>query len=212
MAESIYDELGPGGDHADIRAALVGEWDNLLGRADVLVLDTETTGLCCPEVVDIAVIDTRGYRRLNRLVQPAREKIESGATRVHGITMDHLKEEGAPQFSSLMQRMQQLVNEASAVCIYNAGFDLDAISVSLQNNDISDDLANMICSKSRCIMRDYAFLGGDWHDYWDGWAWCKLVEAARRENIPQAGAHRALYDCKMVLGIMRAVVSRGGAA
>ena len=111
-----------------------------------------------------------------------------------------------------MQRMQQLVNEASAVCIYNAGFDLDAISVSLQNNDISDDLANMICSKSRCIMRDYAFLGGDWHDYWDGWAWCKLVEAARRENIPQAGAHRALYDCKMVLGIMRAVVSRGGAA
>ena len=212
MIESAYDELGPCGDHAAARAAVVDEWAGLLGRADVLVLDTETTGLSCPEVVDIAVIDTRGYRRLNRLVRPARERIEPEAARVHGLTMDELEEQGAPPFSTLLPRMQQLVSDAAEVCIYNAGFDLDAILVSLQYNGLLEDLAGMISGRSRCIMRDYAFLGGDWHDYWQGWAWHKLTEAARWEGVPRTGAHRALYDCKMVLGIMRALVARGRAA
>ena len=74
---------------------------SLLNRADVLIVDTETTGLYWPEIVDIAIIETRGYRRMNRLVLPEKMEIETDAIRVHRIRMDKLREEGTPKFSAL---------------------------------------------------------------------------------------------------------------
>ena len=204
--------MDPDQDHTAARADLVREWAGLLNRADVLILDTETTGLDWPEIVDIAVIDTRGYRRLNRLVLPAQSDIEAGAVAVHGITPEKLREAQAPTFTALAPRLQQLVTGASDILIYNADFDIASVRVSLKNNELPDDLGNMIAGKARCIMLDYAFLAGSWHDYWEGWAWHKLVNAARWENVPRAGAHRALADCKMVLGIMRSIVARMAAA
>ena len=91
-----HDYMDPDQDHTAARADLVREWAGLLNRADVLILDTETTGLDWPEIVDIAVIDTRGYRRLNRLVLPAQSDIEAGAVAVHGITPEKLREAQAP--------------------------------------------------------------------------------------------------------------------
>lgn len=209
---SVYDSYEPDEDHTEERAALVSCWAALLDRPDVLILDTETTGLDCPEIVDIGVIDTRGCCRMDRLVLPAGGHIEPGAVHVHGITLDRLREENAPRFGALVTGLQQLVDGAYAICIYNAGFDLGAINVSLRANGLSNSLAETMADKERCIMLDYAFLSGEWHDYWEGWAWCKLTEAAAREGVPRTGAHRALADCRMVLGIMRAVVARGAAA
>ena len=79
------------------QAALVQAWAGLLGRRDVLILDTETTSLDRPEVVDISIIDTRGYRRMDRLVMP-KYGIEQGAQRVHWISIEHLSERQAPTF------------------------------------------------------------------------------------------------------------------
>ena len=63
---------------------------SLLNRADVLIVDTETTGLYWPEIVDIAIIETRGYRRMNRLVLPEKMEIETDSIGVHRIRMDKL--------------------------------------------------------------------------------------------------------------------------
>ena len=133
---------------------------SLLNRADVLIVDTETTGLYWPEIVDIAIIETRGYRRMNRLVLPEKMEIETDAIGVHRIRMDKLREEGTPKFSAMAPRLQQIVGGATDILIYNADFDIAAVRVSLENNGVPADMGTMIADKSRCFMLDYAFLAG----------------------------------------------------
>ena len=195
------------------QAALVQTWAGLLGRRDVLILDTETTGLGEADIVDIGIIDTRGYRRMDRLIMPGLE-IDQEAQRVHGITREQLIEQQAPPFRAVFQRIRKLLDGADEICIYNADFDLGCLAGSARRAGVWDggEWFWTISNKTNCIMHDYALLHGVWHDYWEGWAWCKLIEAAHRESVPSTGAHRALFDCKMVLGIMRAVVARGKAA
>ena len=195
------------------QAALVQTWAGLLGRRDVLILDTETTGLGEADIVDIGIIDTRGYRRMDRLIMPGLE-IDQEAQRVHGITKEHLNEQQAPPFSAVFGRIRHLLDGAEEICIYNADFDMGALRGTARRAGVMGDgeWYRAINNKTRCIMHDYAFLHGAWHDYWQGWTWCKLTEAAHWEGVPSTGAHRALQDCKMVLGIMRSVVARGGAA
>ena len=193
------------------QAALVQAWAGLLGRRDVLVLDTETTSLDRPEVIDLGIIDTRGYRRMDRLVLP-KYGIELGAQRVHGISIEHLSERQAPTFDAVATRLQRLLDEAAVICIYNSGFDLAALKTSAECAGVSGDWVREAGKKARCIMDDYAYLVGRWHDYWQDWQWHKLTVAAGREGVPLRNAHRAVWDCKMTLGIMRAVVARGRAA
>ena len=46
----------------------MADWPGLLGRDDVLILDTETTGLGRDaEVIEVAVINTRGAQVLHSL-------------------------------------------------------------------------------------------------------------------------------------------------
>ena len=49
----------------------VHDWPQLLDRGDVLILDTETTGLGREsEVIEVALINTRGEELLHRLALP----------------------------------------------------------------------------------------------------------------------------------------------
>ena len=64
----------------------------LLNRQDVLILDTETTGLGkAAEVVEIAIVDTTGATRLNTVVMPV-GRINSEASDIHGLTRKKLRE------------------------------------------------------------------------------------------------------------------------
>ena len=193
------------------QSVLLQAWAGLLGRRDVLILDTETTSLDRPEVVDIGIIDTRGYRRMDRLVMPI-YSIEPGAQSVHGISKAHLTEHQAPTFDVVLSRLQRLMDEAAVICIYNSEFDLAALKTSAECAGVSGDWVEQAEKKARCIMDDYAYLVGWWHNYWQDWQWHKLTVAAGREGVPLRNAHRAVWDCKMTLGIMRAVVARGRAA
>ena len=192
------------------QSILVKAWAGLLGRRDVLILDTETTSLDRPEVVDIGIIDTRGYRRMDRLVLP-KYSIDPGAQRVHGISKEHLAECQAQTFNAIAPRLQRLLEEAAVICIYNSEFDLSALKTSAECAGNSADWVQEAGKKARCIMDDYAYLVGWWHDYWQDWQWHKLTVAAGREGVPLRNAHRAVWDCKMTLGIMRSVVARGRA-
>ena len=61
-------------------------WLPLVDREDVLVLDTETTGIgSSAEVIDLAVVDTTGTVRLDTLIMP-NDNIPAEASAVHGLT------------------------------------------------------------------------------------------------------------------------------
>ncbi len=92
-----------------------------------IVLDTETTGLDpaqghriieigCVEIVDRRITGNRFHRYLN----PERE-IEEGAVRVHGITLEELRDK--PRFADVAAELLDFVRGAELV-IHNAEFDV----------------------------------------------------------------------------------------
>ncbi len=77
----------------------VDDWPDLLKRADVLILDTETTGFTDQsEVIDVAVLDTCGTVRFDRLSMPeGRTNTNAG----HSCPWPHAGRPQAPEGSSL---------------------------------------------------------------------------------------------------------------
>jgi DNA polymerase III subunit epsilon len=101
----------------------------------LVVLDTETTGLKveeghrlieigCVECVDRRVTDRQFHAYLN----PERE-IDEGATQVHGMTWDHLKDK--PLFSEVVHDFLSFVRDAHVV-IHNAVFDCSFLDSELK--------------------------------------------------------------------------------
>ena len=77
-------------------------WAYLLDRDDVLVLDTQTTGLDADaEVTDVAVINTRGR-----------------------VLLYDLRRAGATSYRDVHGPLMRVLDRASTVCVYNAGFDM----------------------------------------------------------------------------------------
>lgn len=179
----------------------VMDWPRLLERDDVLILDTETTGLDgSAEVIDVALIDTRGATRLNSLAMPLRP-VPRVASRIHGISDDMLHRHNAPAWPTLHRQLLPLLDEAALVLVYNAAYDRRLLQQTCALHGLAlPDLA------WRCAMNDYAA----WHRARRGATrGYGLEQAFRREcgeRIDQR--HRALSDCRMVLALMRSVAGR----
>lgn len=70
-------------------------WAELLDRLDVLIIDTETTGLGeRAEVIEVAALDTTGALRFHALSLPEKP-IPRDASGIHGLTRRKLRAEGA---------------------------------------------------------------------------------------------------------------------
>lgn len=189
-----------------------GRWHDLLERPDVLIVDTETTGvdMNVDEVVDIAVIDTTGRTLLNELVMPTRD-ILLDASRMHGLTIDILKEQRARTWPEHHKRVKQLLQEATLVLAYNAEFDQRIITRTAQVHDLPAP-ENV---RWRCLMLEYSEWLGEPDPHRLGESkWYSLEEAYRREVGGVIQEHRALADCRMSLELMQvlAVGRNGGPA
>lgn len=91
-----------------------------------IVLDTETTGTDpkTDKIIEVAAIEVEGTREtgrvFHRFYNPNRE-IDPGATRVHGMTWDDLKDK--PLFQDGAAELAQFLDGATLV-IHNAPFDI----------------------------------------------------------------------------------------
>ena len=97
-----------------------------LDGTDIVVLDTETTGLS-PQVGDrileiaaIRVKDGKEIAVFDRLINPERE-CGVGAYNVHGISMDDVK--NAPKFAEVIDELNELWDGAEYLVAHNAKFD-----------------------------------------------------------------------------------------
>ncbi len=96
------------------------DWSQLLNRSDVLILDTETTGLGAQdEIVELAIIDTNGTVKFDNLIQPT-IPIPEEASRIHGITDDILQDDNAVSWNQYHVAIVSLLTKASFVLIYNS--------------------------------------------------------------------------------------------
>ena len=99
-----------------------------------VALDTETTGLNAKlgdRVVEIGCVEILGRRigeqQFHAYVNPERE-IDPGASRVHGLTLEDLKDK--PKFAEIAREFLDFIRGAELV-IHNAGFDVEFLDLEL---------------------------------------------------------------------------------
>lgn len=149
-----------------------------------IYLDTETTGLHVANgaaLVEVAVVDADGAVLLHTLVNPGCP-IPAAATNIHGITDAMVVD--APPAAEVIARVLDLAR-GQRVVIYNAAFDLQFFPG-----------LGEVAASVECCMERYAKWRGIWSDYFGGYRWHKLVDAAEDAGHDWEGrdAHRALAD------------------
>ena len=180
----------------------ISNWASLLGRNDVLILDTETTGFQKDsEVIQVSMINTNGQTRFNNYVLPKNE-IPAESTKIHGLTRSKLKNMNAKPWNLLHQSFFALTNQVAFVLVYNLDFDERLIRQSCNIRGVPFEPFN-----GRCILKEYAQYRQVFNQWQNGWKWHKLSDAARKEGaIQQKDVHDSLEDCQVVLSLMQNVV------
>jgi DNA polymerase III subunit epsilon len=148
------------------------------------ILDTETTGLTDPEIIELGVIDLDGKEIINQRFCPETD-ITDGASQIHGLTKDKLQNE--PAFHSILEDLEEIVFQRQ-VLIYNFYFDHTAICHSY-------DMQNIILPSfsGECVMQWYSQFCGEWNDYRGSYRWQKLP----------GGDHSAIGDCRATLAVIK---------
>lgn len=171
-----------------------------------LIGDTETTGLGDDaEIVEICLINVYGGIMLNTLIKPIRP-IPAEAIAIHGITNEMV--EYAPTWNDVHFALVELYVKYGFV-FYNSNYDDRLIRQTVILNDPADEYFDLATMKSPCAMLAYSEYRGEPGKN-NGYKWHKLVDAAAYEGVTVEGkAHRAFADCKMTLGIIRAMAFGG---
>ena len=168
-------------------------WSELLDRPDVLVLDTETTGLGPEaEVIEIAVIDTTGAVLLDTLSLP-QDHIPKAASDIHGLTYDRLKRTDAPPWPEVHDQLLTVLEGVSVVLGWNVSFDHRVLQQTAKRHGL-----RLHKLPWRDLLADYRAIRPTGRH--------RLGDAANREGVTVKGsAHRALTDCQTVLAVMQSV-------
>ena len=166
---------------------------DLLDRDDVLLVDTETTGLGDKaEVIEIAAIDSVGNLRLSVLSMPE-GRISSGASRVNGLTRETLKAEGARPWPELHEQVKSVLESVSIVVAWNAPFDVRMLNQTTERHGLSN-----IRVEIADLLRAYRRFRPDGRH--------RLVDAVKREGAKWSGeSHRAEADCRAMLAVLREI-------
>lgn len=164
----------------------------LLANPNIIIIDTETTGLKGDaQIIEIVAIDRDGNTLFDTLVKPT-IPIPPEASLIHGITDDQVAD--APPFDLIWPSLKTVL-DGKRILSYNIAFDMRMLEQSLSAVDIQDPL---ICP-SDCIMILAA-------DHLRRQKWCNLATAAWQLNVEQQEpAHRALGDALTALDILRAI-------
>ncbi|RLD10541.1 MAG: 3'-5' exonuclease [Chloroflexota bacterium] len=161
-------------------------------------LDTETTGVGKSDViVEIAVIDYDGSILVNSLVRP-NKKIPFGATNVHGITDEMVK--NAPLWSEVWEKVKAVLTDR-AVAIYNADFDTRLMKQSHTNNQMH--WRNPAGTTFFDVMQLYAQFYGKWNPRYGNYRWQSLDAAGKQCGIALQNTHRALDDTLLTRDLLR---------
>lgn len=158
-----------------------------LSHPSVIVLDTETTGLSAKRdhLLTIGVCDTDGNEVLYAEVCPPLECDSwPEAERVNGISPQDVLDK--PFIDDVREELQAVLDAASEIVCYNAGFDLPF----LEENGFT------VPEKVTDVMIDFAEVYGEWNDHYGDYKWQKLSTCAAYYGCPDFAAHNSLADAQ----------------
>lgn len=161
----------------------------MLAMPDLLILDTETTGLRGDaEVVQIAIIAGTGQVLLDTLVRPTRP-IPRDASAIHHITDERVKD--APTFADIAPQLRALL-AGQRVIIYNADFDIRMMEQSAAARGLTYE-APIFAGEYEDAMEPYSAWVGSWSSYHHSYRWQRLP----------GGDHSAIGDCRACLKVLQ---------
>jgi DNA polymerase III subunit epsilon len=170
--------------HADREAA--SAWSAKILADGCVILDTETTDLSYPELLQIAVIDQDGAVLLDTLCKPLDYTEPNFATTIHGITPEMVQD--APDFGQVYERLYPLLHRRHVV-MYGEDFDAMVLRVCRRRYQLpAFGWLEVDCAKSW-----FAQYVGQWSDYRESYTW---------QPLP-GGDHSALGDCRATLEVLR---------
>jgi DNA polymerase III subunit epsilon len=167
----------------DRNAAILWAREVLANPSQYYILDTETTGLNSPEIIELAVMDLKGQVIINQRFNP-KNKVEAGAAAIHGLTNEILLK--YPRWDVIADRIEQILLERNLL-IYNFGFDYNALWTTHARQD-----RTFPDFRGDCVMQQYSQFIGEWHNYHHNYRWQKLP----------GGDHSALGDCLATLAVI----------
>jgi DNA polymerase-3 subunit epsilon len=163
----------------------------LLGRHDVRILDTETTGLGDAEVIELSLIDTDGNVLLDTLIKPRREVMNPYAQRVHGISLEMLADQ--PSWPEVLPDLVRVAGSATLLA-WNAQFDRQMLVNSSLAWELEPPRLLFVCA-----MRLYAQLHGR-----RGYGLHRAVmDRGLQHLFERHASHRALGDVQLVLELLK---------
>lgn len=175
------------------------------GLFEVIIIDTETTGIGHYDIVD-------GHERKNYVLQLSiisghtggvlydgyfKPRIKSWpeAERVNKISWDMVKNK--PTIKQESEKIQKIFDAARVVIGYNTFFDIGFLEYSGLNFSK--------CKHFIDVMEDYSVWCGDLHPYYHTFRWHKLVEAAKESGFDWAKLppHNSAADCLATLHVAK---------
>lgn len=171
---------------------------DLLEREDVRIIDTETTGLNdYDEIVEVAIIDTKGNVLFHSLLCPKRASIHPNAQEKNGLTMEILQ--NAPTYEDVFEDIQKCLNGKLSLA-YNAEYDARLLMQThekYRNKSISPSASADLKLQMDCIMKAWAVFVGEWNPKYNEYKWQKLPGTT----------HGALNDCHAALAVLKYMAS-----
>lgn len=169
----------------------------LMKHGNVLILDTETTGMNDDdEIIQIAIINTHGETYFHTFLRP-QIVVSDEAFAVHGISSESLAR--VPRFVDVYGTLQEILHDREVIA-YNAEFDKRMIEQTCRKNGLLPiDQVTWYC-----LMEKYAcFLGRRRRD--GSYIPQTLKSACEQQGLSVKGTHEAVKDCLATLELMRAI-------
>ena len=190
-----------------VEAAQKADWSALVDREDVLIFDTETTGLGDDaEIVELSIIDTTGKVLFDELVMPKGD-IPEAAFDIHGIDLKMLKQAKAHPWPDHHNEVMHMMS-GRVLLSYNLAYDVRLLRQTVLRYRMSNPYEPPV--SQACVMVAYAEhrkVPGPR----GGYRWHKLTDALKHEGLQVEGqAHRALTDCRATLELVRFLAKQEG--
>lgn len=165
--------------------------------AQFIIADIETTGLdpLRHEIIEIAAIrvhrDSEHHDTFQALVRP-RRKVSRRITSITGITNEMLEREGE-ELEAVMREFLAFIGDRRLV-FFNAAFDVAFLQAAA---------VRASCTLDNPVTCALAMA----KEAWPGLSSYRLTDLGRMAGVSTDGAHRALKDCQLTMGLYGAAAS-----
>lgn len=164
-----------------------------------IILDTETTGLDCDDVIlEIGVCDMNSNILIDQRIKPKSKKSWASAERIHGISYSDVQ--NCPEFPDVIDKLKSILIP-NRVIIFNAEYDTRLLRQTAESYGLDTDWIDNL--DVACCMYG---AGDKWRGYANYYGGMKLITASELAGCGFLGKpHSAIGDALTTAKVWEAI-------